>query len=134
MAQYQRDLAAYEAAMAARQTEAAQEIAPQKTDVRVRARRRAATYSDIVKGEAVEQLPESPAWPKMEETVSAVKKAETRKKTAVKSGGLIGRMAHLIEPEREEIVGVNALPPRVDPKAAYKPAAKPNGVQKRRRK
>jgi len=133
MAQYERDLAAYQAAMAAQEMEAAQELTPQQADEHTRIHRRASAYSDMVRGEYVEQLPDSPAWPQMEETVSSVKKtADARKKDA--KSGLISRMAHLIEPESEEISGVNALPPRVDPKTAYKPAARPEGAHRRRRK
>lgn len=136
MAQYQRDLAAYEAAMAQRQAdaEAAQEMAPEQTQARSRTRRRSTAYSELVQGEAVEELPGTPAWPKMEETVSSVKKSAAGMQKAGKTGGFMGKMAHLIEPEQEEIAGVQALPPRVDPNKAYKPAAKPEGTQKRRRK
>ena len=136
MAQYERDLAAYEAAMAQRQADAetAQEIAPETGEKRSRARHRTSTYSDMVQGDAVEALPGTPAWPKMEETVSTVKRSAAPKERTAKSGGLMGRMAHLIEPEQEEISGVGALPPRVDPQEAYKPAAQPEGTQRRRRK
>ena len=125
LAQYQRDLAAYEAAIAAQNadTEAAEEIAPQTG--RTRTRRRPATYSDMVEDETVETLPEIPQWPKMDKTVSDVKKSAAKNKPV---------KAHLIEPENEEIAGVNALPPRVDPKQAYKPATKPDNAPKRRRK
>ena len=142
LAQYQRDMAAYEAALAAQNTqeasaqqtdtEAAQELAP-KTAGRTRARRRPVTYSDMIEGETVETLPETPQWPKMDKAVSEVKKSVPQK-TPAKKSALAMRMAHLIEPEEAEISGVNALPPRVDPKAAYKPAAKPENAQKRRRK
>jgi len=136
MAQYQRDLAAYEAAVAQQQAdaEAAQEIAPEPQEKTGRTRRRGATYSDMIQGEAVSELPQTPAWPKMEETVSSVRKSAAPHEKAAKSGGFMGRMAHLIEPEQEEIIGVNALPPRVNPQEAYKPAAKPEGQQRRRRK
>lgn len=135
MAQYQRDLAAYEAAMAQGESDAetAHEIAPETTP-RSRTRRRAATYSDMVQGETVESLPQTPAWPRMEETVSAVKKSAEPKKKPAKTNGFVGKMAHLIEPEQEEIAGVHALPPRVDPHQAYKPAAQPEDRQQRRRK
>ncbi len=136
MAQYQRDLAAYEAAMAQGQAdaEAAQEIEPEQKEGRSRTRRRSTAYSELVQGEAVEELPGTPAWPKMEETVSSVKKSAAGVQKVGKTGGFMGKMAHLIEPEQEEIAGVQALPPRVDPNEAYKPAAKPEGTQKRRRK
>lgn len=133
MAQYERDLAAYEAAMAAKEMEAAQELTPQQVDEQTHIHRRASAYSDMVQGEDVQQLPASPAWPRMEDAVSSVKKTEDARKKEAKSG-LISRMAHLIEPENEEISGVNALPPRVDPKTAYKPAARPEGAHRRRRK
>ena len=70
----------------------------------------------------------------MEETVSSVKKSASGAQKMGKTGGFMGKMAHLIEPEREEVSGVHALPPRVTPDEAYKPAAKPEGTQKRRRK
>ena len=136
MAQYQRELAAYEAAVAQQQTdaEAAQEIAPESEARQGRSRRRVTTYSDMVQGEAVEELPGTPAWPKMGETVSSVKKSASAAERTTKNSGFMGRMAHLIEPEQEEISGVQALPPRVDPNDAYKPAAKPGQTRKRIRK
>lgn len=131
LAQYQRELAAYEAAIRQQETEAAPEIAPE-TAPRTRARRRTATYSDMVEGDAVESLPTTPAWPRMEDAVQSAKKNASAQKA--KGSGFMGKMSHLIEPEQEEIIGVQALPPRVDPQAAYKPAARPEETQKRRRK
>lgn len=110
--------------------ETAQEIAPE-TAPRTRARRRTATYSDMVAGDAVDALPTTPAWPRMEDAVQSAKK-NTREQKA-KNTGFMGKMSHLIEPEQQEIAGVQALPPRVDPHAAYKPAARPEETQKRRR-
>ena len=151
LAQYQRDMEAYEAAVAAMQAdaEAAQESVTQglpeempeekneeKTG-RTRVRRRQKTYSELIEGESIEQLPETPQWPQMDETVSRVKKTaeqKTPEKRPEKKNGLVGRMASLIEPEKEEVSGVNALPPRVDPKQAYRPAATPETEAKRRRK
>ena len=46
-------------------------------------------------------------------------------KKAEKDGGLMAKMARMIEPEEEEITGLKALPPRVDMHDAYKPAKKP---------
>ena len=143
LAQYQRDMEAYEAAVAAMQAdaEAAQEPMPEGTMEekagRTRVRRRQKTYSELVEGENIEQLPETPQWPQMDETVSQVKKTvaqNTSEKKPEKKNGLVGRMAYLIEPEKEEVSGVNALPPRVDPKQAYHPAATPETETKRRRK
>lgn len=132
LVQYQQELAAYEAAMQRQETDAetAQEIAPE-TAPRTRARRRTATYSDMVTGDAVDALPTTPAWPRMEDAVQSAKK-NTREQKA-KNAGFMGKMSHLIEPEQQEIAGVQALPPRVDPHAAYKLAARPEETQKRRR-
>lgn len=113
LAQYQQDLAVYEAAI--RQQETAQEIAPE-TAPRTRARRRTAAYSGMVEGDAAQSA-----------------KKDTREQKA-KNTGFMGKVSHLIEPEQQEIAGVQALPPRVDPHAAYKPAARPEETQKRRRK
>ena len=139
MEQYRRDMAAYEAALAAQRAdeETAQEIAPERTG-RTRSRRRSApTYSDLVGGEEVDALPQSPQWPRMDAAVSAARgnSAENRTeppKKPARQEGLIGKMAQLIEPEKEEISGVNALPPRVKASDAYRPAAQPE--TKRRRK
>ncbi|MBR5224424.1 MAG: hypothetical protein IKV90_02025, partial [Clostridia bacterium] len=134
MAQYQRDLAAYEAAIQQKKAdaEAAEELAPETTQAsRTRVRRRPATYSDMVEGETVESLPETPQWPQMDKTMSEVKKNAVQKKPEKKSGIVTRVASHLVEQDTKEIPGVNALPPRVNPQDAYKPAAKPE--EKRRR-
>ena len=134
LAQYQRDLEAYEAAVQQKKTdtEAAEEVAPETTKTsRTRMRRRPATYSDMVEGETVESLPETPQWPQMDKTMSEVRKNAASKKPE-KKNGIVNRVAsHLVEQDTKEIPGVNALPPRVNLEDAYKPAAKPE--EKRRR-
>lgn len=124
LAEYERQKAAYDAEMAriAAQQEAAQELAP-GTDAAPSRRRRAvkATYSDYVQGEHVSELPDAPAWPKMESAQTPLPAKESK----------ISKMARLFEPEHEEIMGVTALPPRVDMKDAYRPAKKPQGAKKR---
>ena len=51
------------------------------------------------------------------------KKAQPEK--AHKEHKLLSRVAKMIEPEDEEIVSFTALPPRVDPHKAYRPAKTP---------
>jgi len=132
LAEYERQKAEYEAYLAreaaAKQQEQAQEIAPQSAGTR---RRRSAqsqikTYSDYVAGETVAELPDAPEWPQMQ-AHDAPDAAQNKKH------GLLDRMAKMIEPEEEELVSRTKLPPRVDMKDAYKPAAAPRKPGKRSR-
>jgi len=149
-AQYERDLAEYErrqaeyeaqlAGLAQERAEQSMEAA-QESEPAVPRRRRASgqtrrmsavqepTYSDYLDGETVEELPAPPAWPDAKKTA---KKAAARKKKPVqkqkapaKENKLLSRMAHMIEPEDEELASIGALPPRVDMHEAYKPAKTP---------
>ncbi|MBP3428109.1 MAG: hypothetical protein J6M47_07605 [Clostridia bacterium] len=150
-AQYERDLAEYErqkaiydaqmAAQAAQQdmeaaaeladggmTAEAQQEAPAAQPRRRRNRQAApsaSSYSDMVEGEQVDDLPPPPSWPRMERTQPAPEQKPQ------KENALLSRMARMIEPEEEDLASLHALPPRVDMKAAYKPARKPENTGKR---
>ena len=130
LAEYERQKAEYDAAVALQNAdmEAAQEPAP--TPVR-RRRRVSATYSDYVAGEDVGELPDPPAWTRMEKPRPAPAPApepepapEKPEKRGLLRGGM-ERMAKLMEDEQDEIRGITSLPPRVDPGKAYRPAKKP---------
>lgn len=146
-AQYERDLAEYERQKAAYEAEIARQNAgivaeegPSEDQENGVARwRRAAmepaTYSDYVGGETVQALPDPPQWPQ----ISAIQTEEHRvprenaKKKPRKGGGLVSKVAKMIEPEDEEISAIASLPPRVDMHEAYRPAKKPQkrGLRKR---
>ena len=81
-------------------------------------------YSDYVTGEDVAELPNAPQWPQMQAAQHAPEE-EHRKH------GLLDRMAKMIEPEDEQLISRTKLPPRVDMKDAYKPAAAPRKPGKR---
>ena len=138
LAEYERQKAEYEAALAAQQAQemqAAQEQVntefAQENPTPSRRRRRAVTYSDMVEGEAVEELPDAPQWTQMQPTqrFAPVELAaeETEHKDAkrgiLRSG--VARMAQMMEAETEDVTGITSLPPRVDRNAAYRPAKKP---------
>ena len=130
MAEYERQKAAYDAEIARQQAQAAFEAGQRDEEPTPARRRRAvrsgATYSDYVAGDAVGELPDPPAWPQAETPASQEPVAgPVREKKAEKDGGLMAKMARMIEPEEEEITGLKALPPRVDMHDAYKPAKKP---------
>ena len=146
-AQYERDLAEYERQKAAYEAEIARQNAgivaeegpSEDQENGVARRRRAAmepaTYSDYVGGETVQALPDPPQWPQ----ISAIQIEEHRvprenaKKKPRKGGGLVSKVAKMIEPEDEEISAIASLPPRVDMHEAYRPAKKPQkrGLRKR---
>ena len=146
-AQYERDLAEYERQKAAYEAEIARQNAgivaeegpSEDQENGVARRRRAAmepaTYSDYVGGETVQALPDPPQWPQ----ISAIQTEEHRvprenaKKKPRKGGGLVSKVAKMIEPEDEEISAIASLPPRVDMHEAYRPAKKPQkrGLRKR---
>ena len=137
--EYNRQMAEYEAALAAQQaqeeavsrdldTEFAQENPQPAPSSR---RRRVMSYSDMVEGEAVEELPQAPAWTQMD-AVSAkrsARKADAQaekkptKRSLMRSG--VAKMAQMMEAETEDVTGIASLPPRVDRNAAYKPAKQP---------
>ena len=130
LAEYERKKAEYDAAMA-RQAEAEpaqpQDEAPVESAGGRRRRRTDKTYSDYVGGEDVAELPDPPLWPQVAPETKA-KPAKSAKPKREKKGflrGSVAKMAQMIEPEEEEITGINALPPRVDPSTAYRPAKKP---------
>ena len=140
MEAYNRQLAEYEASLAAQQ---AQEDAPAQTDLTIefaqetpqpaasRRRRRAVTYSDMVEGETVEELPQAPEWTQppaacaqhsaREEAVQEEKKPA--KRSMLRSG--VAKMAQMMEAETADVTGIASLPPRVDRNAAYRPAKRP---------
>lgn len=140
MEAYNRQLAEYEASLAAQQ---AQEDAPAQTDLTTefaqenpqpaasRRRRRAVTYSDMVEGETVEELPQAPEWTQppaacaqhsaREEAVQEEKKPA--KRSMLRSG--VAKMAQMMEAETADVTGIASLPTRVDRNAAYRPAKRP---------
>ena len=147
-AQYERDLAEYERQKAAydaqQRQEQAAELSPEElspaeptpdAEMHTARRRRGAahsaaapTYSDYVQGEGVAELPDAPQWPQM-----PTEQAAHRKAAGKAAGKLLGRMAKMIEPEEEELAVRTKLPPRVDVKDAYKPAAAPAKPGRRKR-
>ena len=137
LAEYERQKAEYEAQLAAQQ---AQEALAQQPDMQEEAapsarRRRSVkrTYSDYVEGEAVSELPDAPQWPQMHSAPTPEKQQEAPQKKE-KSGGLLGRVARMIEPEEEELITRRTLPPRVDPGEAFHTAKMPaiGGKRKKR--
>ena len=137
MAEYERQKAAYDAEMARRQAqaefEAGQREEESPTVHRRRSVRSGATYSDYVAGDAVGELPDPPAWPQAETSVPQEPAAPAREKKTARDGGLMAKMARMIEPEEDEITGLKALPPRVDMHDAYKPPKKPQKPGRRPR-
>ena len=128
MARYRQEKAAYDAEMARR---AAQSDETAQTDAQTAPRRRRApqqkprTYSDYVSGETVEQLPDPPKWPQVQQAAEAAKKPKK---------GLVSRVAKMMEEDDgNEIAGINALPPRVSKDEAYHPAKTPQKNGKRKR-
>ena len=128
MARYRQEKAAYDAEMARR---AAQSDEAAQTDAQTAPRRRRApqqkprTYSDYVSGETVEQLPDPPKWPQVQQAAEAAKKPKK---------GLVSRVAKMMEEDDgNEIAGINALPPRVSKDEAYHPAKTPQKNGKRKR-
>lgn len=133
MARYEEELAQYEAQLAAQQEavqreeepDEAQTESPQDAGSRRRRKARRETYSDYVQGEAVETLPEAPQWPNLQEETPIAQEHEPKRKGGRLRGGM-AKVARLIEAEEaQEITPLTALPPRVDVKAAYRPAKKP---------
>lgn len=133
LAEYERQKAAYDARIAAQETTANEEAKPTR-----RRRASSVSYSDYAPQEDIGELPDAPAWPQMDEVhsdtlrMAAVKAPEENAQE--KKSSLFDRMAQVIAPQEEdEIAGIRALPPRVDPRDAYKPAKKPDRDGRRRR-
>ena len=129
MARYRQEKAAYDAQMA----QQSQQNTAETTSVRRRrAPQRPMTYSDYVSGETVENLPDPPRWPQVQQTAEQTRTAAEKPTKAKKQGGLMGRVAKLIEEEDEnDVSGIASLPPRVDVHDAYRPAKTPQKTRKR---
>ena len=138
LAEYERQKAEYEAALAAQQAQEAlaareqmnTEFA-QENPMASRRRRRAVSYSDMVEGETVDELPAAPQWTQMQTTQRFAPVEPTEDQTEhkeVRRGLLrsgVAKMAQMMETEAEDVTGITSLPPRVDRNAAYRPAKKP---------
>ena len=129
MARYRQEKAAYDAQMAQQSQQNAAETPSAR---RRRAPQRPMTYSDYVSGETVENLPDPPRWPQVQQAAEQTRTAAEKPAKAKKQGGLMGRMAKLIEEEDEnDVSGIASLPPRVDVHDAYRPAKTPQKTRKR---
>ena len=129
MARYRQEKAAYDAQMA----QQSQQNTAETTSVRRRrAPQRPMTYSDYVSGETVENLPDPPRWPQVQQAAEQTRTAAEKPEKAKKQGGLMGRVAKLIEEEdKNDVSGIASLPPRVDVHDAYRPAKTPQKTRKR---
>ena len=108
--------------------EQAQELEPQAESQPARRRRGAQkTYSDYIGGQTVEELPDAPVWPQMEEDVQAAQDQ------TIRHNKLLDRMAKMMEQEDEQLAQRTKLPPRVNMQDAYKPAAAPHKQGRRSR-
>ncbi len=122
MARYRQEKAAYDAEMARRAAQTDAQTAPRR---RRAPQQKPRTYSDYVSGETVEQLPDPPKWPQVQQAAEAAKKPKK---------GLVSRVAKMMEEDDgNEIAGINALPPRVSKDEAYHPAKTPQKNGKRKR-
>ena len=129
MARYRQEKAAYDAQMA---QQSQQNTAETTSARRRRAPQRPMTYSDYVTGETVENLPDPPRWPQVQQAAEQTRTAAEKPAKAKKQGGLMGRVAKLIEEEDEnDVSGIASLPPRVDVHDAYRPAKTPQKTRKR---
>ena len=129
MARYRQEKAAYDAQMA---QPSQQNTAETPAARRRRAPQRPMTYSDYVSGETVEKLPDPPRWPQVQQAAEQTRTAAEKPTKAKKQGGLMGRMAKLIEEEDEnDVSGIASLPPRVNVHDAYRPAKTPQKTRKR---
>jgi len=130
-AQYERELAEYERQMA--EYEAQQAAAEAAKGAR--RRRRDAAYSEYIEGEAVDELPDAPAWPDPQTVKIKPVAAKAARKESKKKSGLMGQMARIIEgEEEEELASLHALPPRVDRNDAYRPAKEAKPARKTARR
>lgn len=131
MARYRQEKAAYDAQMAQQSQQNAAETPSAR---RRRAPQRPMTYSDYVSGETVENLPDPPRWPQVQQAAEQTRATAEKSAKAKKQGGLMGRMAKLIEEEDEnDVSGIASLPPRVNVHDAYRPAKTPQKTGKRNR-
>ena len=129
MARYRQEKAAYDAQMA---QQSQQNTAETPSARRRRAPQRPMTYSDYVSGETVENLPDPPRWPQVQQAAEQTRTAAEKPAKAKKQGGLMGHVAKLIEEEDEnDVSGIASLPPRVDVHDAYRPAKTPQKTRKR---
>ena len=129
MARYRQEKAAYDAQMA---QQSQQNTAETPAARRRRTPQRPMTYSDYVTGETVEKLPDPPRWPQVQQAAEQTRTAAEKPTKAKKQGGLMGRVAKLIEEEDEnDVSGIASLPPRVDVHDAYRPAKTPQKTRKR---
>ena len=129
MARYRQEKAAYDAQMA---QQSQQNTAETPAARRRRTPQRPMTYSDYVTGETVEKLPDPPRWPQVQQAAEQTRTAAEKPTKAKKQGGLMGRMAKLIEEEDEnDVSGIASLPPRVNVHDAYRPAKTPQKTRKR---
>lgn len=129
MARYRQEKAAYDAQMAQQSQQNAAETPSAR---RRRTPQRPMTYSDYVTGETVEKLPDPPHWPQVQQVAEQTRTAAEKPTKAKKQGGLMGRMAKLIEEEDEnDVSGIASLPPRVNVHDAYRPAKTPQKTRKR---
>ena len=90
-----------------------------------RRRRTEMAYSEYAPDEAVSELPDAPQWPQIDPETVKMKpvSAKAARKANEKKSGLMSRMTRIIEgEEEEELASLHALPPRVDPHEAYRPA------------
>ncbi len=129
MARYRQEKAAYDAQMAQQSQQNAAETTSAR---RRRAPQRPMTYSDYVSGETVENLPDPPRWPQVQQAAEQTRAAAEKPAKAKKQGGLMGHVAKLIEEEDEnDVSGIASLPPRVNVQDAYRPAKTPQKTRKR---
>ena len=129
MVRYRQEKAAYDAQMAQQSQQNAAETPSAR---RRRAPQRPMTYSDYVSGETVENLPDPPRWPQVQQAAEQTRTAAEKPAKAKKQGGLMGRVAKLIEEEdKNDVSGIASLPPRVDVHDAYRPAKTPQKTRKR---
>ena len=129
MARYRQEKAAYDAQMAQQSQQNAAETPSAR---RRRTPQRPMPYSDYVSGETVENLPDPPRWPQVQQAAEQTRTATEKPAKAKKQGGLMGRMAKLIEEEDEnDVSGIASLPPRVNVHDAYRPAKTPQKTRKR---
>ena len=129
MARYRQEKAAYDAQMA---QQSQQNTAETTSARRRRAPQRPMTYSDYVSGETVENLPDPPRWPQVQQAAEQTRTAAEKPAKAKKQGGLMGRVAKLIgEEDKNDVSGIASLPPRVDVHDAYRPAKTPQKTRKR---
>jgi len=131
LAEYERQKAEYEAQLAAQQAYEAQRQAVESAAHRRRTAVKAEEEQDTIVRPNRAKSAQKPA-----RVNSAVQKKTTgkhpEKKSAVRheekndrNGGLLGRVAKMIDPEEETVVSRKTLPPRVDMNDAFRTAKLP---------